>query len=220
MESDGARLAGRQLLLAEELALLAISERNGAFPGTPALETALAGGLLIELRERQAIAVAGGRLTHVERWPSGDALLDEIAREIEIGPVSRALGSIVRRGPAERLVERLERRGILARHREVVLGVIPITRHSVVPPRLRLHWTVRIHAIVRREADADAREHAMVPLLAASGILRGFVLPSERGQAASVAADLASDDPIQDAVARAIALIGAGDAPAMVAVSA
>jgi hypothetical protein len=222
MDGDSAPHGGRHLLLAEELALLAIAEGSGAFPADPVLDPALAGAILVELRERKAVAIDRGQVTIVERWPTGDDLLDEIVRELEGSPrpVGRCLARIARSEIAVRLVDRLERRGCIAHHREVVLGPIPLPRNGVVAPRFRLHWAVRIHAIARGDLLPDAREHAMLPLLAATRLLRGFVEPSTRGSIGEIARELGRDDPVQAAVVRAIALVEAGGAAVMAAVTA
>lgn len=222
MESEGVRLAGRQLLLAEELALLAIGERGGSFPGTPQLEAALAGAILIELRERSIIGIGPDRLTNIERWPTGDTLLDQIVAELVLcaRSVRQDLERIARSAIAVTIVERLERRALVSRHRDTVLGVIPITRYTVVPPRFQLHWRVRINGIIRENTVPDAREHALLPLLAATRLLRGSVEHAERGRAARIADDLGRDDPVQQAVVRTIALIEAGEAAVTVAATA
>lgn len=222
MESDGAPLGGRHLLLAEELALLAIAERHGAFPDTPVLDAALAGAILIELRERRALVLEGPRVAIVERWPTGDPLLDDVVRELEgsTRSVSQSLARIVRSGIAATLVGGLERHGFVVRRRDVVLGLIPVIRYGIVPPRFRLHWAVRIHAVVRADDAADAREHAMLPLLSVAGLLRGFAEPGERDRAERVARALGRGDPIQAAVAHAVVLAEAGEASGAVAVTA
>lgn len=222
MESDGSPLGGRHLLLAEELALLAIAERNGAFPGTPALEVGLAGAVLVELRERRAVVIDGSHLASVERWPIGDTVLDEVVREVEgsAPSVRQCVDRIARRGLAATLVDRLERRGIVARHRDVVIGILPVTRYGVVPPRFRQHWAERIGVILRDDARPDARERAMLPLLAAVGLVRGFADPAERIRLSRTAHALGRRDPIHDTVARTIAHIDAAAAAVMVAVTA
>lgn len=222
MATDGARLAGRQLLLSEELALLAIGERGDSFSTTPTLEAALAGAILVELRERSTVAIEAERVTAIDRWPTGDTVLDQIVGALELSArsVHQVLEHIAGSGLSVTIVDRLERRGIVSRHRETVNGLIPITRYAVVPPRFRVHWLVRIHGIVRGEAIPDARERAMLPLLAATGFLRGFVEPAERGRAARIASDLGRNDPVQRAVVHTIALVEAGEAAMTVAATA
>lgn len=223
MVGDGVRDGGRQLLLAEELALLAIGEGGGRFPGGAVLQAALGAAILMELRARAQVELRHGAVCLVDGWPTGDPVLDEVSDDLRsAGPrlVRQAIVAIGRTGMAGTIAERLERRGIIVRTLSTILGVIPVRGYRVVPPRMLGHWAIRIHAIVRGEESPDAREHALLPLLAAVHLLPHLVGRADRPAAAAVARALAQGDPILEALHRQIALVEAGDAAALVAVTA
>jgi hypothetical protein len=219
--SDADRLNGRRLLLAEELALIAIDRRDGAFPATPALEAAYGAALLGELRAREVVRFDGDDIRVIDGWPTGDAVLDEVVLELRDGSalsIQRRLDRMARSGLVSTIVDRLERSGIVAHRRDVVLGLIPATRWLVVPPRIRTHWEIRLHAIVRGADLPDTREAALLPLLAATRILSGYFERAERPAAYRLAQRLGRGDPLVGSLDTVIARSEAMDAAASVAV--
>ena len=214
MASDGVRSDGRRLLLAEELALLSIGEDGGPFPGGPMLEGAYAAAILMELRARGAVDIVCGSVRSLDGCPTGDRLLDEIVRDVRTArsrPVRQEIAAIARTGIGRAVVERLERDELIARRRSTVLGLVPVWRYSVIPPRMVTHWAIRLHAIVRGEDAPDAREHALLPLLAAVHLLPRLVGRGQRLTATALAGSLAQDDPIVDALHAHLAVLEAGE---------
>lgn len=219
MATDGVRPDGRRLLLAEELALLSIGHGGGRHPGGPVLEATYAAAVLIELRARGTVELSRGFVRFVDRWPTGDPLLDEIIRDVRTTrprPLRLELVALARAGIGRMVVERLERDALIARTRSTVFGLVPVWRYSVVPPRMLAHWAIRIHAIVRGDEAPDAREHALLPLLAAAQLLPHLVDRHDRHTAAVRAASLAGEDPIFEALAAHLAVLESGEEAVLV----
>lgn len=196
---DADRLNGRRLLLAEELAVLAIDGTDRGLRATAALELAQAAAMLVELQVRGVVRVDGDAISVVDDWPTGDALLDEVVRTIRERPsatIAAHLDGIADSGLLPEVIGRLERGGIVARRRDTWLGLIPVTRWRIVPPRMRIQWSIRLRAIVRGVDLPDTREVALVPLLATIGALSAFLGDDERGAAHELARRLARREPI------------------------
>jgi len=173
----------------------------------------------MERRARGAVEIAQGFVRSIDRWPTGDRLLDGVVRDMRTtAPRSlrQEISTIARAGIARAVVERLERDELVARGRSTVLGFIPVWRYSVIPPRMLTHWTIRLHAIVRGEDAPDAREHALLPILAAVHLLPRLVGHGQRLTAAALAGSLAQSDPILDALQAHLAVLDAGEEAVLV----
>ena len=118
--------------LAEDLLLLAYDDEGNAHVGTPQLDYALAGALLMELTLDGRLAVADGALTVVDPAPTGDPLLDEALTRIAAEPTPRkpqAWIDPLSAGLVDRVLTRLIDAGVLRREEGRVLWVFPRTRY-------------------------------------------------------------------------------------------
>ena len=195
-------------LLAEDLLLLAWNDDSGRPHGSLAvqLNPAIGGALLLDLalRDRLRLEVDQPRASAL---PTGDDLLDEIARQIRDGPRRRKLKRWVSKvGTTDRrdqVRDRLIARGLLAPEERKVLGLFTSTRHRLTDPTEVERLTAEVRHGLGGGRPADDRSTALVALAGATAVLDQLVPRGERGAARDRAKELAETSPVA-AAARAV----------------
>jgi hypothetical protein len=126
------------MLIAEDLLLLLYDDESGKpIAGSPGLDYALAGAVLIELTLIGKLDITGsadgvkpGRLKVVDPAPTGDPILDERLAYVTGNPGKKPkdhMGQLSKR-LRDQLLARLVERGILQADESRVLGLFPVTR--------------------------------------------------------------------------------------------
>ena len=195
-------------LLAEDLLLLAWNDDSGRPHGSLAvqLNPAIGGALLLDLalRDRLRLEVDQPRAS---ARPTGDDLLDEIARQIRDGPRRRKLkgwvskvGTTARR---DQIRDRLVARGLLAPEERKVLGVFPSTRHRLTDPAEVERLASEVRRVLTGGRPSGDRATVLVALVGATSVLDRLVPRGERGAARERAKELAESFPVA-AAARAV----------------
>ncbi len=195
-------------LLAEDLLLLAWNDDSGRPHGSLAvqLNPAIGGALLLDLalRDRLRLEVDQPRAS---TRPTGDELLDEIARQIRDGPRRRKLKGWVRKvgttARRDQVRDRLVARGLLAPEERKVLGLFTSTRHRLSDGSEVERLSAEVRRVLGGGRPPDDRTTARVALVGATAVLDQLVPRGERGAARDRSKELAETSPVA-AAARAV----------------
>lgn len=216
-------MAAQDRLLAEDLLLLAW-DADHAKPRSATsvqLPSAVGGALLLDLalRDRLRIEVDVPRASS---RATGDALLDEVARQVREGPRRRKLKSWVRKvgttARRDQVRDRLAAQGLLAKEDRKVLGLFPVTRHRLTDPAAVERLAEEVRKVLAGGRPADDRLAVLVALVGGTAIVDQLVPRAERRAARKRAEELAETSPvaeaaravIRDTQAALIATMGAG----------
>jgi len=195
-------------LLAEDLLLLGWNDDSGRPHGSLAvqLNPAIGGALLLDLALRDRLRMEVDQPRASAR-PTGDELLDEVARQIRDGPRRRKLkgwvskvGTTARR---DQVRDRLVGRGLLAAEERKVLGLFTSTRHRLTDPAEVERLTAQVRHVLSGGRPADDRTTVLVALVGGTAVLDQLVPRGERGAARDRAKELAESFPVA-AAARAV----------------
>lgn len=182
----------RTMLLAEELLLLALRDKEGTVvsAASTGLDFGLRGALLAEL----ALA---GRLEHGEKKrlvvkdasPAGDPLLDAVmARMTEPKRPKDARGwvgelSFKPRGIRDQLLDRLVERGVLRREHKRILWVFSRETHPTDDQRPEMRVREDLRAWVLGGATPGARAATLIGLVSVIGLVSEVFTKDERAYA-------------------------------------
>ncbi|MFB7912213.1 GPP34 family phosphoprotein [Kitasatospora sp. NPDC056076] len=159
--------------LAEELVLLSLDDRTGAPKEGMNTAWAAAGGLLAELVLAGRVDVADGRLTVVDRTPTGDPLVDGRLERLDEWVGTKRPGkakaadwltkdrSTVLRDTELRLCER----GLVTEERHRVLGIFPVRHYPEADGSVERALRERLTAVVLDGAEPELRTAALIALL-------------------------------------------------------
>lgn len=163
-------------LLAEDLLLLVLDDATGAqtLDGTRA-DLALGGALLLELALAGRVEVtkdgpwwAREQVGVADPTPLGDPLLDEALATVAAKPRgSQDLVGRLGKGLRQRLLERLEARGVLERRSDTVMGLFPRTRWPAADSSHEQQVRARLHDVLVVGLTPDDRTAALTALLLA-----------------------------------------------------
>ncbi|MDQ3675938.1 MAG: GPP34 family phosphoprotein [Actinomycetota bacterium] len=191
-----------ELLLAEELLLLALDDEGG-FDRTMGADGGLAGALLLDLADREWLEDADGKLVPAASPPGGSTppgVLGKALAVIESDSKPRDAKHWVRKLPSElrpikrHVAELLVERGVLSAERRKMLGFIPHDRYPEADPEPERALRERLRAELTGRADVSPRTALLVPLLRAYDLVQKLVDKDDRKQAKRRATQIA-DDP-------------------------
>src|SRR5512137_980753 len=206
-----------ELNLAEELLLLALNEEKGTIVAAAslALPYGLAGALLIELVLAGLARIDGKNLIAEPRGSAGDDLLDGTLATLRAAKrprrISSWVGGLGRTGGKirKKLLARLVEKRILGREDTRYFGIFPSTRYPQADPRPEYAVRERVRSAIRGMTRPDERTAALVSLVQACGLIGVLFERSERREARRPAKEIGADQPIGNAVARAVAMVKA-----------
>jgi hypothetical protein len=169
------------MLLAEDLLLLLYDDETGKpITGSPGLDYALAGAVLIELTLLGKVDIAGdgeltkkGRLKVLDATPTGDALLDERLAILsgKAGSKPQNLMGKLSKTLRDQVLARLAERGILQADKNRVLGLFPVTRWPAQDARHEAELRLALDNVLKLGAQPDDRTGALVALLHALNVV-------------------------------------------------
>lgn len=171
------------LTISEEILLLTLDDRRGAFLQLPVMskEYALAGALLMDLAFENRIDTDLQNLMLVDENPTGDALLDsvlgEISRDIRTHNLPRNtvfwVEFLARKSDQyqEQLLQRLADRGILKCEDHRILWVFHTRRYPVIDNREEREVKLRISELLFGDDIPGPRDIAIISLAHACSLL-------------------------------------------------
>lgn len=184
------------------------------------LDTALAGAQLLDLVLAHKLSLADGRIVVSNSAPTGDSVLDEVLKKIADDPKTRKPAMWIpkmTRGLRKRLLAELVRKGILAEDKKKILGFIPSTRHPSKDPSAETEVWDRLRCTLVENVVPDERTAALAAVIQAAD-LEGLILDrDERKLAKSRLKELANNQAMSPAIARAISSVNAATTAAIMA---
>ncbi|TDD22768.1 GPP34 family phosphoprotein [Kribbella turkmenica] len=215
------------MLIAEDLLLLLYDDESGKpIAGSPGLDYALAGAVLIELTLLGKLDVAGegeevkrGRLKVLDATPTGDAILDERLAYVADKPGKRPKDQLGRLSKKlrEQLLARLAERGLLEADENKVLGIFPITRWPAKDARHEADLRAALESVLKVGTTPNERTGALIALLSSLNVVPKIVTDAVDKKALKQRAkEIAESDWAADAVKKAVAEMQAAVTTAVV----
>jgi hypothetical protein len=216
------------MLIAEDLLLLLYDDETGKpITGSPGLDYALAGAVLIELTLDGKLDITGkadgvkpGRLKVLDATPTGDPILDErmafVAAKAgkrpkdQIGKLSKRL--------RDQVLTKLANRGVLQADRGKMLGLFPVTRWPARDARHEAEVRSKLESVLKVGTTPDEHTGALIALLSALNVVPKVVTDAVDKKALKRRAkEIAESDWAADAVKKAVAEMQAAVTVAVVA---
>jgi hypothetical protein len=199
------------VLIAEELLILALDPRRGTPVNSSrsTLAPGLCGALVAELGLLDVLEVVGKRFAPLGP-PPADPLLGEVHQLLstsngrtsasQLRKLDRALG-----GSWAKIIDRLLEGKVVARQRDRILGIVPVTRHPVLRHDLSAEVVTRLQAAAAGTGPLEPRT-AVVLALAGPCRLLEVVAPDRgsRSHAKRRIAEATSVTPVAPVVKRVI----------------
>ncbi|MFI7063245.1 GPP34 family phosphoprotein [Kribbella sp. NPDC050124] len=215
------------MLIAEDLLLLLYDDESGKpITGSPGLDYALAGAVLIELTMLGKLDVAGegeevkrGRLKVLDATPTGDAILDERLAYVADKPGKRPKDQIGRLSKKlrDQVLARLAERGVLEADQDKVLGLFPVTRWPAKDARHEAEVRTALENVLKVGTTPDERTGALVAMLSALNVVPKIVTDAiDKRALKQRAKEIAESDWAADAVKKAVAEMQAAVTTAVV----
>ena len=217
-------------MIAEDLLLLLYDDESGKpITGSPGLDYALAGAVLIELTVlgKVDITSAGdgvkpGRLKVLDASPTGHAILDERLAFLADKPGKRPKDQIGRLSKKlrDQLLARLADRGVLQADEGKVLGLFPVTRWPAKDARHEAEVRSKLENVLKVGTSPDERTGALIALLSALNVVPKVVTDAVDKKALKRRAkEIAESDWAADAVKKAFTEMQAAVTAAIVVAS-
>lgn len=199
------------MLIAEDLLLLLYDDATGKpIAGSPGLDYALAGAVLIELTlgGKLDITTDGkGRLQVLDGTPTGDPILDERLAYVVGKPGKKPknqIGALSKR-LRDQLLARLAERGVLEADQGKVLGLFPVTRWPAKDARHELEVRTKLEGVLNQGLMPDQLTAALIALLSALNVVPKVITDAVDKRALKRRAkEIADSDWAADAVKKAV----------------
>src|SRR5690348_16212113 len=210
------------MLIAEDLLLLLYDDRTGKpITGSPGLDFALAGAVLIELTLQQKLDVtAKGRLQVLDGAPTGDPILDERLSYIVNRPGKKPKDQIkpLSKHLRDQLLTRLAQKGVLEADQGKLLGLFPVTRWPAKDARHELEVRTQLESVLTNGLAPDQRTAALIALLSALNVVPKVITDAvDKRELKQRAKEIADSDWAAAAVKKAVAEMQAAVTAAIIA---
>lgn len=211
--------------LSEGLLLLALDDEKGSvgINASTTLDTALAGGQLMDLALLKRIDIRDDRVVVVDPLPVKDTVLnDALTRLREESKPKKASSMIPKltRGLRKKLLAQLADKGIVEVSERRILGFIPIERHPEADGSVEDALRTGLREVILNHRDPDEKTTCLAALLKAAG-LESLILSREEKKASKERLkQIASGEALSPAIAKAVASVNAATMAAVVAAGA
>jgi hypothetical protein len=213
-------------MIAEDLLLLMYDDETGKpITGSPGLDFALAGAVLIELTLQNKLDITGpdtgekpGRLKVLDGTPTGDPILDERLSFVVNKPGRKPKDQIRRlsKNLRDQLLTRLAERGVLQAEEGRVLGLFPVTRWPAKDARHEAEVRAQLESVLKIGTTPDERTGALIALMSALNVVPKVVTDAvDKRALRRRAKEIADSDWAADAVKKAVAEMQAAVAAAI-----
>ena len=166
------------LYIHEEVALLALRDREGTFISGSHCSYAIAGAILSDLLTARRIILedGGNRIRTIDSTPLGEALLDECLAQIHEANAEDTPALVTKLASkkqlARRVAEGLCRRGVLRADEKKILLIFSRSVYPEVDPGPERELIERLRAAVFEDGEVAPRTRALLALADAGGLLR------------------------------------------------
>ncbi|MGC4939185.1 GOLPH3/VPS74 family protein [Kribbella sp. DT2] len=203
------------MLIAEDLLLLLYDDETGKpLTGSPGLDYALAGAVVVELTLLGKVDITTdsddgkpGRLKVLDPSPTGDALLDErLALVVQLaGKKPKDVMGKLSKKLRDPVLRRLAERGILQAEENKVLGLFPVTRWPAKDAQHEGEIRAALENVLKLGTTPDERTGALIALLSALDVVPKVVTDAvDRKALKRRAKEIAESDWAAAAVRRAV----------------
>ncbi|WP_432940250.1 GOLPH3/VPS74 family protein [Kribbella sp. CA-253562] len=203
------------MLIAEDLLLLLYDDESGKpLAGSPGLDYALAGAVVVELTLLGKVDISGegedvkpGRLKVLDASPTGDPLLDERLAMLaeKTGKKPKDVMGKLSKKLRDPLLRRLAERGILEESEGRVLGLFPVTRWPAKDAQHEGDVRAALENVLKLGTRPDERIGALIALLSALDVVPKIVTDAvDRKALKRRAKEIAESDWAAAAVRRAV----------------
>jgi hypothetical protein len=203
------------MLIAEDLLLLLYDDESGKpLAGSPGLDYALAGAVVVELTLLGKVDISGegedvkpGRLKVLDVSPTGDPLLDERLAMLadKAGKKPKDVMGKLSKKLRDPLLRRLAERGILEESEGKVLGLFPVTRWPAKDAQHEGDVRAALENVLKLGTRPDERTGALIALLSALDVVPKVVTDAvDRKALKRRAKEIAESDWAAAAVRRAV----------------
>ncbi|ONI72013.1 GPP34 family phosphoprotein [Kribbella sp. ALI-6-A] len=203
------------MLIAEDLLLLLYDDESGKpLAGSPGLDYALAGAVVVELTLLGKVDISGegedvkpGRLKVLDASPTGDPLLDERLAMLadKAGKKPKDVMGKLSKKLRDPLLRRLAERGILEESEGKVLGLFPVTRWPAKDAQHEGDVRAALENVLKLGTRPDERTGALIALLSALDVVPKVVTDAvDRKALKRRAKEIAESDWAAAAVRRAV----------------
>ena len=175
------------LTLPEEVILLVLDEGSGALLPVPqrTLDSALAGGALMELALRNRIDTDLDSLWILDSTPTGETYLDQLLQRMADSKNERDSEGWIQRlaedsgAIQEAVLKRLVERGILREEEQRFLWVFESRRYPMIDGKEEREVKLRIMGVLFSEEIPDPRDVALISLVDACRLFEELLGPRE-----------------------------------------
>jgi hypothetical protein len=203
------------MLIAEDLLLLLYDDESGKpLAGSPGLDYALAGAVVVELTLLGKVDISSegedvkpGRLKVLDASPTGDPLLDERLAMLadKAGKKPKDVMGKLSKKLRDPLLRRLAERGILEESEGKVLGLFPVTRWPAKDAQHEGDVRAALENVLKLGTRPDERTGALIALLSALDVVPKVVTDAvDRKALKRRAKEIAESDWAAAAVRRAV----------------
>ncbi len=215
------------MLIAEDLLLLMYDDETGKpIVGSPKLEYALGGALLIELTTLGKVDITAGgngerpgRLKVLDSSSTGDPILDDRLAYVvgKAGKKPKDVLSGLSKKVRDQLLARLAERGILEANEGKVLGLFPVTRWPAKDAQHEGEVRAALESVLKVGIMPDQRTGALIALLSALDVVPKVITDAvDKRQLRARAKVIADSDWAAAAVKKAVAEMQAAITAAIV----
>jgi hypothetical protein len=208
--------------LSAEILLLALDDEKGTvgMNVSTTLDTALAGGQLLELAIAKRLTIEGKRIILLDGPEIEDPVLGAALERLQQETRPRKAETMIpklAKGLRKRLLAQLAEQGVVHADERKILGVIPRNRYPEVNGSVEDRLRRRLHDVILMDKQPDERTAALAAVIQAADLESLIMNREERKRSKQRLKDLAEGEALSPAIAHAIASVNAAATAAIVA---
>lgn len=208
--------------LSAEILLLALDDQKGTvgINVSSTLDTALAGGQLLELAIAGRVTIEDKRVITHNGPPLEDPVLQAAFERIQEEVKPKKAESMIPRltkGLRKRLLAQLAEQGVVRADERKILGFIPLNRYPEADGAVEDAVRQRIRAVILDNQAPDERSAALAAVIQAADLESLILNREERRASKQRLKELAEGEALGPAISSAIASVNAAATAAIVA---
>ncbi len=208
--------------LSAEILLLALDDEKGSVSMgvSSTLDTALAGGQLLDLAIAKRINIDDKRVVALDGPRLDDPVLDAaLTRILDEGKPKKAVSIIPKlaKGLRKRLLAQLAEQGVVRADEHRVLGFIPRNRYPEANGAVEDELRARLRDVILLDKTPDERTAALAAVIQAADLESLIMNRQERRASKDRLKQIAQGETLSPAIAQAIASVNAAAMAAILA---
>lgn len=208
--------------ISAEILLLALDDEKGSVGVnvSSTLDTALAGGQLLELAIAGLVTIEDKRVITHDGSPLEDPVLQAALERIEEEGKPKKAESIIpklTKGLRKRLLAQLAAQGVVRADERKILGFIPLNRYPEADGAVEDAVRHRVRGVILNNQAPDERTAALAAVIQAADLESLILNREERKASKQRLKELAEGEVLSPAISHAIASVNAAATAAIVA---